>query len=220
MKVNIYIDGFNLYYRALRGRPSGFKWLDLSKLTGALVKGREINRIRYFTAKVSNTDADPTQNTRQQIYLRALETIPNLSITYGTFKERDKHRPLVSPVPGQARFVHIRDREEKGSDVNLASYLLVDGFQGEYDFAVVISNDTDLVEPIRLVRAKLELDVWVVNPSPPPKKGLRDLNPMHQELQDVASERRRIFEATLRNSQFPNPLIDAEGRTITKPNSW
>lgn len=221
MKVNIYFDGFNFYYRALRNRPYKYKWLDLLKLSKALVPGHEINRIRYFTAKVSNTNADPTQNTRQQIYFRALETLPNLSIIYGLFRNRDKWRPLVTPIPGLPQTVHIKDREEKGSDVNLASHLLVDGFQNDYDFAVVISNDTDFIEPIRMVREILRKDVWVVNPSPPPaRKGQRDNNRMHEDLRNVASESRRIFVSTLRKSQFPNPLVDLHGRTITKPASW
>ena len=221
MKANIYIDGFNLYYRALRGQPYDLKWLDLSKLSAALIPGHEINRIRYFTAKVSSTAADPTQNSRQQSYLRALETIPNLSITYGIFKNREKRGSLAKPIAGSPHVVRFKVWEEKGSDVNLASHLLVDGFQDDYDFAVVISNDTDLVEPIRLVQSTLGLDVWVVNPSPPPaKKGQRDNNRMHQDLRNVASVSRRIYVSTLRKSQFPNPLIDANGRTITKPASW
>ena len=53
--------------------------------------------------------------------------------------------------------------EEKGSDVNLASHLLVDGFTGKYEVAVVVSNDADLLEPHpRLVRAVLGLPVGVV----------------------------------------------------------
>jgi hypothetical protein len=32
--TNLYVDGFNLYYRAVRGTP--FKWLDLRKLGEAL----------------------------------------------------------------------------------------------------------------------------------------------------------------------------------------
>ena len=32
MITNVYIDGFNLYYRALKDTP--FRWLDLRKLAG------------------------------------------------------------------------------------------------------------------------------------------------------------------------------------------
>ena len=52
--------------------------------------------------------------------------------------------------------------EEKGSDVNLAAHLLVDGFTGKYEVAVVVSNDADLLEPVRLVRAVLGLPVGVI----------------------------------------------------------
>ena len=40
--------------------------------------------------------------------------------------------------------------EEKGSDVNLASHLLLDGFQQTRDTVVVFSNDSDLRVPIRI----------------------------------------------------------------------
>ncbi len=49
--TNIYVDGFNLYYGALKGTP--YKWLDLDMLSRLLVPGREIKRIRYFTAPVT-----------------------------------------------------------------------------------------------------------------------------------------------------------------------
>jgi len=42
--------------------------------------------------------------------------------------------------------------------------LLVDGFSDAYDIAVVLSNDSDLVAPIRAVRTKLKKAVGVINP--------------------------------------------------------
>ena len=35
MKVNVYIDGFNLFYGMLKGTP--YKWLDLEKFADSLV---------------------------------------------------------------------------------------------------------------------------------------------------------------------------------------
>ena len=60
-------------------------------------------------------------------------------------------QPAVGP-----RTVEILNAEEKGSDVNLASYLLLDGFEKDYEMAVVISNDSDLKLPIRMTGTKLE----------------------------------------------------------------
>ena len=56
---------------------------------------------------------------------------------------------VAGPRPDLPRYVRIRDTEEKGSDVNLATRLLVGGFTGDYQQAVVISNDSDLATPIR-----------------------------------------------------------------------
>ena len=56
-------------------------------------------------------------------------------------------RPLAKPPVSGHRYVEILDTEEKGSDVNLASFLLLDGFDDEYELAVVISNDSDLSSP-------------------------------------------------------------------------
>ena len=63
------------------------------------------------------------------------------------------------------RTVEILDTEEKGSDVNLASYLLLDGFENEYGLAVVVSNDSDLELPIRMVRTRLDKQIGVFDPS-------------------------------------------------------
>ena len=46
-----------------------------------------------------------------------------------------------------------------GSDVNLATRLLVDGFDGEYEQAVVVSNDADFVGAMRYVMDDLALRV-------------------------------------------------------------
>src|SRR3989304_4492909 len=100
---------------------------------------------------------DMGQRQRQEVYLRAVQTIPNLSVHYGSFLVKKKRRPLVTPLPGGRRTAEVFDTEEKGSDVNLPTYLLRDGFQGEYEVAVVVSNDSDLVHAIEIVRDELSL---------------------------------------------------------------
>ena len=163
MKTNFYIDGFNLYYLALRGTP--FKWLDLYLLCQRLIPTHQVNRIRYFTTLVQERIRNPQRPVRQRTYIRALETVPGLTIHYGQFRDRRKFRPLVTPIPGYSRTVEIWDSEEKGTDVNLASYLLMDGVDGDYEQAVVISNDADLALPIGMVRDKLKFPIGIVNPN-------------------------------------------------------
>jgi hypothetical protein len=44
----------------------------------------------------------------------------------------------------------------------VASHLLLDAFLGAFDVAVVISNDADLLEPVRMVREELGRTVGVL----------------------------------------------------------
>jgi NYN domain-containing protein len=141
--THVYIDGFNLYYGALKGTPH--KWLDLSALCRRLLPDDDIRRIRYFTARVADRPHNPGTAARQDAYLRALASDPLVTIHYGTFKSGVRRMPLA-PVPAIGRPVMARvvSTEEKGSDVNLASYLLLDALRGACDTAVVVTNDSDL----------------------------------------------------------------------------
>ncbi len=206
-RTNVYIDGFNFYYGCVKGSP--YKWLDFSKLCQLVLKNNTINRIRYFTARVQPRPNDPQQAQRQQIYIRALQTIPNLSVHYGHFLTNEKWMLLANPPLAGPRTVKVVNTEEKGSDVNIATHLLWDGAQGDYDVAVVVSNDSDLLEPIKIVRRQLNLQVGLLNPQKRPSR----------VLQQEADFLRQIRPGVLSLSQFPPTLKDAIG-TITKPSSW
>ncbi len=207
MKTNIYVDGFNLYYGCLRGTP--YRWLDIAKLCSLLLRSHDINRIRYFTARIQARPGAPHSPQNQQTYLRALETLPNLSIHYGHHLSNPKRLPLVDPLPSGPRTVEVMVTEEKGSDVNLATYLLVDGFKKDYEQAVVISNDSDLMLPIQIVRNELGLHTGILNPQKNRSFALAPIPHFY----------RPIREGPLSASQFPPTLSDSRG-AITKPASW
>ncbi len=207
-RANVYIDGFNLYYGALKGTP--YKWLDLRALCERLLPRFEIQLIRYFTARIKSRKDDPSQAQRQQIYLRALSLTPGLEVHYGRYLTSKRRAPLANPPERGPRTVEILHTEEKGSDVNLASYLLPDGFRGGYDVAFVVSNDSDLVHPIELVRSHLDLHVGVINPhgSTP-----------SWALKKAAASYRTIRPSALRQCQLPDELEDARG-AVRKPSAW
>ena len=101
-RANIYIDGFNLYHGCFddhRNRPHwrSDRWLDLDALCRKRCHQSSINRIRYFTALVDPYPGNPHNRTRQLTYLRALKTIPHLSIHLGRFATNEKERPLAIP---------------------------------------------------------------------------------------------------------------------------
>ena len=209
--TNVYIDGFNLYYRALRGTP--YKWLDLSKLSQSLLPSHSIGHIRYFTAHIQPSPNDPQSSQRQATYIRALETTPNLSIHYGVFRTHRKRVIPTASIPGVSGTIEVWNTEEKGTDVNLASHLLLDGFRESYEQAVVISNDSDFAEVIKMVREDLGFPIGVVNPNVSPKS----VTP--RVLIDAATFTRRLRTKALESSQFPPSMRDSIG-TITKPKSW
>ncbi|HEU4508356.1 MAG TPA: NYN domain-containing protein [Pyrinomonadaceae bacterium] len=208
MKTNIYVDGFNLYFRCLQGTPC--KWLDIAKMCHLLLPHNVINEIKYFTANVTARPGDPGQPLRQQIYLRALQTIPNLSIIRGTFLTSQVRMLRVGyPPEKDSSYVKVIKTEEKGSDVNLATHLLYDACMGNFECAAVVSKDSDLLEPIRIVREKLGLPVGLLNPG---KKKSLALIPHVDFIKEI---RRGVLEA----SQFPDELEDING-TFYKPGRW
>ena len=182
------------------------KWVDLRKMSERLFPRDEINQIKYFTARVSARPRDPDQPIRQATYFRALETIDNLEIIEGRFLTKPVEMPLASNPKKMATVIKT---EEKGSDVNLAVHMLRDGFNSEYELAVMVSNDSDLLEPMRIVQNELKLPVGLVNPQ---KKASFHLK---QEAHFIKHIRPNILKA----SQFPTSLKDKHG-TIKKPADW
>jgi len=196
-RVGVYIDGYNLYYggRGLMGGPgrSGWRWLDLRRLSAALVAAHapwpnaQIKRVVYCTARIDGT-SNPSGARDQDVYLRALRGARSVEeISLGRFVNRvaisplarkdRKGRPVLvrpewpimvqdadgTPMPDARFMVSVARWEEKGSDVNVAAHLLLDQLRGRVDAAVVISNDSDLAFPI--VQLRDLIPIGVVNPS-------------------------------------------------------
>lgn len=175
-----------------------------------MLPGYAIGEIRYFTARIRPFDSDRGKAVRQQAYIRALETLPNVSIFYGHFLKQTVRARLANPPPTGSKTVEIVKIEEKGSDVNLATHLLWDAFRGDYDAAAIISNDSDLHEPIRLVKEELGKRIIVINP--------HSRHPSI-ELRNIADEFKTIREGVLKACQFPLQMSDGRG-TFEKPATW
>lgn len=206
LRTYVYIDGFNLYYGALRGTP--FRWLDLGKLCDLLLPKNDVQAIKYFTALVKPRPGDLQQPVRQQAYLRALKSTPRCSVILGHFLAHRVKMPLARPT-AEAKYADVIKTEEKGSDVNLATHMLCDGFSDAYDVAVIVTNDSDLAEPVRIVAQQLGKTVGILNP--------------HKHPSSVLSKHARflkqIRKGVLAASQFPPTLTDAHG-TFHKPDAW
>ena len=150
-------------------------------------KGAVLERVVYCTAFIDgNINRDGRR--RQSAYIGALRAHGSIDhLEEGRFVARirrgllatddGKGRPMVfssswpvmvrdeqdRPVPNARFMVSYLHLEEKGSDVNVASHVLTDVLENRVDAAIVVSNDSDLKLPIRLVRRRVS--VGVVNPS-------------------------------------------------------
>jgi uncharacterized LabA/DUF88 family protein len=212
MRTYVYIDGFNFYYGAVKNTP--YKWLDFKRLLQHLLDPKhQLLSIKYFTAIVTGK-IDPAQPVRQETFIRALvKHIPEISVHYGTFLSHNVFQPLSYPIDKKVfqkelRFANVTRTEEKGSDVNLAVQLLNDAWLNVYDCAVVVSNDSDLAEALRLVKSQHKkmvglLTPWRYYPS--------------RELARYADFVKRIREGAMRVSQMPDPI---PGTSIHKPSTW
>ena len=206
MRTYIYIDGFNFYYLAVKN--TNYKWLDFKSLfVKLLAPYHEINAIKYYTATVSGIN-DPQQPIRQQSYLNALQAyIPELSVHYGSFLSSIKRMPLVTPI-NNTKFVQVTKTEEKSSDVNLAVHLVNDAWKNLYDCAVIVSNDSDLYEAIRIVKEELNKKIGLIF--------LPNGNPSIKLL-SCTNFKKAIRNNLLQNSQLPDPIPNTN---IYKPISW
>ncbi|WP_040334030.1 NYN domain-containing protein [Candidatus Magnetobacterium casense] len=221
MRVYVYIDGFNLYYRALKN--TSYKWLDVKDMCKRLLKPEDnIISIKYFTALVNGIN-DPGRPIRQKTYLRALQSyIPEIKIFYGFFLT-DKRKlvlpkPIVKPANIQRqsnvtnleyiRTIEINETKEKGSNVNLAVHLLNDACHDRYDCAVVISNDSDIKEALNIVKTEFNKQIgWFIPYNCTPSV----------ELNKTADFRKMIRKTVLANSQLPDPI---PGTNLYKPTKW
>ena len=227
LDTHVYIDGFNLFYGLLKGTP--YKWLDLERFCDQLLPRNTVRKIYYFTAKVDARPHDPDQPTRQQAYLNALTTLPRVEVHLGTFMSsvvrqavvasdpvtgrysvaRGKPLLKVDPATGAVEKAWVHKSEEKGSDVNLAAYLLRDAYRGACACAVIVSNDSDLLTPIRMAKDDCGLTIGLVPPRP---RGSIEL----KRLADFKIEPRVHW---LASSQLVDPVHSAIG-PVSKPVAW
>ena len=209
MLTSVYIDGFNLYYGALK--RTRFKWLDLRRMVELIFPNDEIHEIHYFTALVHPRARNRQAPVRQQIYWRALQTIPGLTVHEGFIRTHMVKRELAKPIAGVPDSVTVVEPREKMTDVALASQLIVDASNRKFEQAVLVTNDADFVPAIHYVRNDFELDVAILNPA---QKGRTQ-----GDLEAAAKYVKRLRPRHIAASMLPETLTD-QGGVITKPSTW
>ncbi len=208
MRACVYVDGFNLYYGMLRDRP--VRWLNLLSLAQALLPEKEIVLVRYFTARV-NGDNDPSRPQRQDIYIRALRHFsPRIVVHEGKFLRNTTRYPLAE---SPERTVAVLRTEEKGTDVALATNLIVDAATNRFDTALLITNDSDFSPAIEAVRDTLLKQVGIAFPVTGERRPSKN-------LASKASFTRQIREDTLIHHQLPEEMVLPSGKKLFRPKGW
>lgn len=217
MKTRVYIDGFNFYYRVFKsGRVDPrYKWMNPHQLAQLLAPNDDIEWIGYFTANVKGSKSDPNQPVRQRMYFAALATVPIIEIVYGNFREVVKkgiewdeiNRRVIGPLRT------VKTREEKGSDVNLAIHLVVDACQGNFERAIVLSNDADLAKAIKMSVGRFNRQVDMVSPA----EFIAD------QLKGLATSNTILDLSLVEASRFPDRVTHPtrkKNRTVACPPEW
>jgi len=209
--ASVYIDGFNLYHRALA--DTSYRWLDVRAMCEQVLANFEIGNIKYFTALVKPPPHDPAVRQRQQVYLEALRSHCNVEVHLGHFR-RDPRWMEVHPArkdsQGRPVMARVRKTEEKGSDVNLATHLVWDALHDASHAYVVVSNDSDLETPIRRLIKEKGVPVGIIFPVS---------TPSHSLIKTGAFVR-HLRRGVLQNSLLPNPVMTAAGEKIFCPDGW
>jgi uncharacterized LabA/DUF88 family protein len=199
-RVWVYVDGFNLYFGIIEAGYVNCKWLNIRNLSSnLLLPHQELIGIKYFTSRVSN---NPEKQKRQTTYIEALETV-GIDIFYGHY-QRDtiECKRCLNIWPSY---------NEKMTDVNIATQMLIDAFQDKFDMAMLISGDSDLVPPIRSIhRIFPGKRVFVAFP---PKRH-------NSSVSLVAKGSLTIGRKKLIDNQFPDQVTKKDGFILRRPQEW
>lgn len=210
-----YIDGYNLYYGLLKGTP--YKWLDPSFLVRTLLRDdHDLISVKYFTSPVKTYPHDVAALDRQKVYIQALTTLPNVEIIQGFYRKDAVLMPVHEIKckrcsTAKNDLIKVVKLEEKRTDVNIASAMLLDAFNDKADVFVLVSGDTDFIAPVSIVRKDFKKTVIVFNP-----------RESTSWLRDYASYYRDIPRGLPAQCQLPDtiPYGKHGDRFIHRPTAW
>ena len=216
MKIRViaYIDGLNLFYFLRKHHPHLMR-VDLFRLVQMMLGNEyELVCVNYYTAEVMGAK----QRRSQAAYLAALRKHPKIKIHFGEFKSVTKEGVLIDdagqPLPDfnaggdpiSPRTVKISTREEKQTDVTLASHMLWDIFRNKCDAVVVLTNDSDFAEALRIAKEGMKMTVWLFSTAPHDKG---KFGPQAKLVEVVTPAFvKRIKRRHIIKAQFPHPPAD------------
>jgi hypothetical protein len=193
-----------------------------------------ISRVVYCTAPISPLPSQSAHND-QDAYIRGLLASGSVDhVEKGYYQQKVKVAPMAvkngklpptivtsgwpiqvqdsnrGTVPNAAFLVSYLHTEEKGSDVNVGTHLLMDMYSGSIDAAIVVSNDSDLRLPVEVARKTIP--VGIINPA----KGYVAGALRHGE--DISTTQH--WHWTVSASHYTGNQLQTAIGTITRPQGW
>lgn len=200
-RVMFFIDGFN-FYHSLKAKKKYHKylWLNYKALSQCVIRANEtISGVLYFSAYPLYDDE---KTKRHKIYVSALKS-EGVAIVLSNFKDKEK-------FCNRCRQWYWT-REEKQTDVSVGVYLYREAHFDNYDKAVLVTNDTDLVPAIKVVKQSF------------PQKKVGVLFPIDRqaaELKQVCDFWIYTKRQHLKRSQFPERITLPSGVVLKRPPGW
>ena len=204
-KVIVYIDGFNCYFGLKESQWQCYYWLDYAKLAHKLAskimaENPTLVATKYFTARIS---APEDKRRRQTTFLEALEAHSDTKFYYGHYRENK----YSCSGCGRPNFVP----NEKQTDVNIAVNMVVDAVQDNFDTAILIGGDSDLIPPVETIK-RLYPHKRVIACFPP--------NRHSKHLRKVCNGQIHLSESDFKNNQLPETVRRKDGYTLERPQRW
>lgn len=200
-RVIAYVDGFNLYYGLRSKRWKWFYWLNIQQMAQRMLKPEQtLSSIKYFTTIV-NRPAD--KHKRQATFLEALGTLSDFQIYHGHF--------LSDTVTCSNCGHTYQTYHEKMTDVNIATELMSDAFQDEFDIALLVSADSDLVGPVQAVQ-RLFSHKRIIVAFPPDRYS--------NALKRASNAYTHIGRNVLSKSVFPDQVTKPDGFVLRRLAQW
>ncbi|MCL2233351.1 MAG: NYN domain-containing protein [Treponema sp.] len=200
IRINVYIDGFNLYHSALQHAHPDCRWLNVLELSKRLINPatEEIQTVYYFSALATWM---PERAKKHLSYIHALRAVGVKDIL-GKFSIRERKCPLCAN--------RYQAHEEKKTDINIAITLLGDAVMDKFDTALILSGDSDLA-PVTTKLKQLcpQKKIGIIVP-----KGQSAMN-----LKQHADFFKKMQTKDLKKSLLPEQ-ITYNGKPITAPPGW
>lgn len=230
LRTRVYVDGYNLYYGCLRKTP--YKWLDIRALAERILASVLVNvegesakflltplAVKYFTAAIlknfaRSDDSVPSQAAYHQALRGHLGSALELIEGYYSAEPARAHRWVKGQAARDSELVDIWKLVEKQSDVALALHAYGDALRGEVDHVVFVTNDTDVVPCLDLIRAHTSARIGLIIPTRASER------PANTDLSRRADwVRMHVLEDELAGCQLP-AMVKLDGRAVHKPLSW